>query len=199
MSTPRRARAVLAVCGAVLALFEGGAPAAVEAGGGCRGFASTEATGTAVRMEGTCFVPTVLYAPAGSTVTWTNNSTEPHSVAGATIEWGDYSELRNGDTVQHTFEQAGTYPYYCFVHNGMIGAIVVGDGRGPGSAATNVASQPVLARSSDAPAEATTVVDTAAASSAAPGPSRWVFVLLGALGGLAAGGFIAGIRVARRQ
>ncbi len=192
----RISRSILAALGVGLALFAGGAPAAVEAGGGCRGFASSEATGAEVRMQGSCFVPTVLHALAGSTVTWTNDSTEPHNVAGATLEWGNYNELRNGETVQHRFEKPGTYPYYCFVHNGMIGTVVVGDGR-TASADAPAASQPVVARANDALAEAP-APEAAAAGTTGDGTGRWAFALLGALGGLAAGGLVAGIWARRR-
>jgi plastocyanin len=101
----------------------------VAAGGGCRGMSSTEASGDVVRMEGTCFLPTVLQTTTGSTVTWANDSDLPHNVAGATTEWGNYNELQQGQEVGYTFDKSGTYPYYCFVHNGMIGAIVVSDGQ----------------------------------------------------------------------
>lgn len=190
-------RSILAGLGVVLAFLAGGTPAVVKAGGGCRGFDSTEATGTAVRMEGSCFVPTVLYAPAGSTITWTNNSTAPHNVAGATLEWGSYNELQNGETVQHRFDKAGTYPYYCFVHNGMVGAVVVGDGSAAATAADVAGGHPVVARVSDAPAE-DRATDATAMATSEQGTAGWVFALLGTLGGLAAGGFVAGMWARRR-
>lgn len=188
---------VTGACGVLLGLFVGGAPIGGGAGGGCRGFASTEATGDEVQMQGSCFVPTVLHVAAGSTVTWTNASTEPHNVAGATLEWGNYNELRNGETVQHRFEKEGTYPYYCFVHNGMIGAIAVGDGRAAGPDGTG-ASQPVVARANDALAEAPATEAAAVAGSTGGGTGTWLFALLGALGGLAAGGLVAGVWARRR-
>ncbi len=187
---------VTAVCGVMLGLFAGGAPMGVEAGGGCRGFASTEATGDEVQMQGSCFVPTVLHVAAGSTVTWTNAGTEPHNVAGATLEWGNYNELRNGEAVQHRFEKQGTYPYYCFVHNGMIGTIVVGDGHAASSAVTGP-NEPVVARANDALAEAPPT-DAGVPGTTDGATGQWVFVMLGALGGLAVGGFVAG-RWARRR
>lgn len=101
-----------------------------HAGGGCRGNPSTFASGSQVRMTGyACFTPTVLYAEAGTTVTWTNETDDVHDVAGATLEWGDYAAIRAGGQASFRFEEPGTYPYYCFVHPGMTGAIVVGDGR----------------------------------------------------------------------
>jgi hypothetical protein len=81
-------------------------------------------------MREVCFMPTVLHVEAGQAVTWTNEDSAPHSVAGATVEWGNYTEHGQGESVSYRFDKPGTYPYYCFVHNGMTGAIVVDDGRG---------------------------------------------------------------------
>ena len=115
-------------------------PDGALAGGGCRGEKSTEATGSVVEMKETCFVPTVLHANAGEAVTFRNASDLPHSVAGATLEWGNYTEQQPGQSVTVTFAKPGVYPYYCFVHNGMIGAIDVG-GSADASATTRVEAQ----------------------------------------------------------
>lgn len=150
--------------GIVTLAFLGGAiaigvePQDAFAGGGCRGFTSTEQSGDEVRMEGTCFFPTVLHIEPGDTVTWSNESGEPHSVSGATVEWGNYEELREGDTVSFSFDKPGTYPYYCFVHNGMIGAIVVGDGRRVAESSTddvtNVSAKVTVVSNADSPVSA---------------------------------------------
>ena len=110
-----------AVAGALLVL------GAAHAGGGCRGQASTAGAGQTVTMTESCFVPTVLHAKAGEPIIWRNESEASHSVAGATLEWGDYSERGPGQTVSHAFALPGAYPYYCFVHNGMIGTVVVSE------------------------------------------------------------------------
>jgi hypothetical protein len=83
-------------------------------------------------MSESCFQPTVLHVEPGTTVRFQNESTQPHTVSGATVEWGNYNELRNGDSAEIVFDRPGTYPYYCFLHPGMIGAVVVGDGAGNG-------------------------------------------------------------------
>jgi hypothetical protein len=77
----------------------------------------------------TCFTPTVLYAEAGTPITWTNETAETHDVAGATVEWGNYDDITPGQTVSYRFDKPGTYVYYCFLHPGMVGAVVIGDGR----------------------------------------------------------------------
>ena len=50
--------------------------------------------------------------------------------------WGHYDDLNQGDTFTATFEEAGVYPYACWYHPGMTGAIVVGSGMGAGNGAT---------------------------------------------------------------
>lgn len=170
-----------------------------EAGGGCRGLPSTEGTGTEVQMRGTCFTPTVLHVAAGSTVTWTNGSAEPHNVAGATLEWGNYNELRNGGTVRYAFEKPGTYPYYCFVHNGMIGAIIVGDGVSAAAAVPvseqRLANGPAAAAAaSQAQTEPVPARVAAAGAADEPGDSNaLMFSAIGAVVGAAvvAAGFTA--------
>lgn len=100
----------------------------VAAGGGCElfGSAATQATGTAVSVKGCAFGPTVLRAPVGATVTWTNDDRVPHAIAGG--GWvAAQTPIIPGVSVSHTFEKAGVYAYMCYVHPGMAGVIVVGD------------------------------------------------------------------------
>ncbi len=146
----RRSFAGAAAAGLVLALV---ISVPVAAGGFCRGVPVTDGTGLAVEMKNNCFTPTVLHIRPGDTVTWISRDQEAHTVSGANIAWGDYTEVRFGATVSHRFDTAGSYPYYCFLHPGMIGAVMVGDGNGPGSASSTgvavaapVAAQPPAER-----------------------------------------------------
>jgi plastocyanin len=61
-------------------------------------------------------------AAAGDTVTWVNEGAAPHTVTGDDFNSGI---IRNGGGFQHTFEDAGTYEYWCTNHEGMTGTIVV--------------------------------------------------------------------------
>lgn len=97
-----------------------------QAGGGCHSTA-TQARGMSVKLEGACFLPTVLRVADGTTVTFTNADPFTHVVSGVGIE---YTELVTGATVQQTFHGPGVYPFMCHLHPGMSGAIVVGDGLG---------------------------------------------------------------------
>jgi len=97
-----------------------------KAGGGCHS-AATQGRGTSVKLEGACFLPTVLRVADGTTVTFTNADPFTHVVSGVGI---DYTELTTGAAVQQTFHGPGVYPFMCHLHPGMSGAIVVGDGLG---------------------------------------------------------------------
>ncbi|QGG95596.1 plastocyanin/azurin family copper-binding protein [Actinomarinicola tropica] len=59
---------------------------------------------------------------AGSTVTWVNEGAAPHTVTG---EGFDSSIIRSGRGWTHTFEEPGTYEYWCSNHESMTGTIVV--------------------------------------------------------------------------
>ena len=105
------------------------APAA-SAGGGCRtAYESgpTEAAGTTVVVREGCFTPTVLLVAPGADVTFTNTDVVVHALHG--VGWGGPDQFAVGASFTRKFEAAGTYPYSCYLHPGMSGAVVVGDGR----------------------------------------------------------------------
>src|SRR5512144_2449440 len=70
------------------------------------------------------FVPRVLTIAPGETVTWSNDDGAPHAVAFKDGAAGS-GTLFSGKTVSRTFEKAGTYDYYCGIHNYMTGQIIV--------------------------------------------------------------------------
>lgn len=119
---------IVALAFAVIAAV-GIATSVVEAGGGCRAEPVTEGQGTTVLMELACFKPTIAHISAGETVTFINQDEMTHTVTGANASWGDYEEVAFGGSVSHRFDNAGVYPYFCRLHPGMIGAVVV-DGAG---------------------------------------------------------------------
>jgi plastocyanin len=120
---------------------------AAVAGGGCHS-QPTQGSGDIVAMSKMCFGPSVLQVDPGTEVTFVNKDPIVHNVS---AEWGTGQELNLGDSFSATFPEEGTYPYACTYHWGMTGAIVVGDGTGPGSGAqvessTVVASTPLSQR-----------------------------------------------------
>ena len=97
-----------------------------QAGGGCHGEA-TEGTGTTVVLAQRCFGPTILRVAPGTRVTWVNEDFDLHNVTGFGYEWGTDGDLRQGGRFATTFQSKGVYPYTCYLHPGMNGAVVVGN------------------------------------------------------------------------
>lgn len=102
------------------------------AGGGCmHGSPPTDGTGTTVEMVEACFTPTVLHVTRGTEVTFVNRDRGmTHNVVGVGATWGKFEELAYGDAVSYRFDANGVYLYSCLLHEGMVGAVVVGDGSG---------------------------------------------------------------------
>jgi len=81
------------------------------------------------------FDPIGLYVEPGTTVTFENAAGSHNSVAYTDripSEAGGW-QTSTGETADHTFEEPGTYDYYCAPHQtlGMVGRIVVGEPGGP--------------------------------------------------------------------
>jgi len=65
---------------------------------------------------------------AGSTVTWKNNDSVPHTATsdtGSAFAFDTGSIAAGGTSKGITFPQAGTFNYHCTFHAGMHGTIVV--------------------------------------------------------------------------
>lgn len=74
------------------------------------------------------FSPNPIQVSVGTTVTWTNNDAEPHTVnAGenATPSGLFDSYIPPTRTFEYTFTEAGEYPYFCILHPNMIGKVIV--------------------------------------------------------------------------
>lgn len=78
--------------------------------------------GNSVTIKDFTFSPQTLTVKAGTTVTWTNDDSAPHTISSATFE---SSQLLPGQSFQYTFDQAGTYDYICGIHPSMTGQVVV--------------------------------------------------------------------------
>ena len=142
----RRRSAVLAVTGGLLLLGAFVFPPA-SAGGGChpkspRPSSARGGDTVTVPVKGCEYGPTVVHVPEGAEVTWINHDSVPHTVTGVNLTWGSLDELSRGDRTQFQFDESGTYPYYCYLHPGMAGAVVVGDGESDDIAAAPIAMPP---------------------------------------------------------
>ena len=181
----RRLRLLVPLLAVLAAAVLAAAPA--SAGSGCHAPA-TEGRGTTVALTDLCFTPTVLRVEPGATVTFVNRDAIAHPLSRPGGEWG--WDGATGDRTTVRLDQAGTYPFFCHVHPGMVGVVVVGDGRGTGAKLVQV-DDPA------APAAAATGQPASAAATGGAGgsgsdlpwfPAAWlVLVALAALAGAAAG------------
>ena len=79
-----------------------------------------------VRINGMRFEPANLTIKPGTTVTWVQDSTMPHSISGKTGGLRS-NTLNRGQQFSYTFDQAGRFDYMCGLHPSMKGSIVVED------------------------------------------------------------------------
>jgi plastocyanin len=75
-------------------------------------------------MKNFDFAPMSATVAAGTTVTWTNQDGEPHTVVSADGLFRS-AALDQNDTFKFTFTKPGTYKYVCSIHPKMVGTIVV--------------------------------------------------------------------------
>lgn len=78
------------------------------------------------------FVPDVVMIKQGDTIRWTNNDHAKSSHNFASIPGPDpvnkeipITILKQDKTFEHTFKNFGVYRYFCYVHKGMVGKIIV--------------------------------------------------------------------------
>ena len=84
----------------------------------------TPAADTKVQIDQYAFLPQRITVKPGTTVTWTNDDDDSHTVASSSKLFKSKA-LDTGDKFSFTFTTPGTYAYICSVHPYMTGAIVV--------------------------------------------------------------------------
>ena len=90
-------------------------------------------TGTAVpgcEETNECYLPYQVTINVGDTVNWINEDTAAHTVTGGSPADGpsgifDSSLVLGGAQYSHTFEDAGSFDYFCMVHPWMVGNVMV--------------------------------------------------------------------------
>jgi plastocyanin len=184
----RRLPAVVLLLTVLAATALTAVPAA--AGGGCHKPA-TEGRGTTLTVSEMCLSPTVLRVEEGSRLTIVNRDPVAHPLGRPGGRW--FWEGDIGDSTTVRMDQAGTYPFFCYVHPSMVGVVVVGDGQATGSGVVEA-----VAAGAEAAADGP-VAPTAATADGGTGqfPVAWlVVVALAALVGAAAGTRLIGRRSA---
>lgn len=92
------------------------------------GSADEPASGDAVAIAGFAYDPTTIEVSAGATVTWINEDGAQHTVtAGEPGTPADTfgESVDPGSSAEITFEEAGTFPYFCTIHPSMTAEVVV--------------------------------------------------------------------------
>jgi plastocyanin len=140
---------------------------AAQAGGGCHAGHHRDLRGVRVSLTDNCFDPLVVRVGVGQRVRWTNADSIVHTVSGASERWGSHNELGKGQSVAWRFDKAGVFPYYCDIHPGMIGAVVVGNG----VSAETTTQEAGVAYVEEAPPPAAPPAAAAAAPASASGSS----------------------------
>lgn len=100
--------------------------------------ASDATSGSTVTTKLLSFEPETLTVKAGTTVTWKAGDGVGHTVTTGTFTVGGDGlrtqenpdgeidkPLTRGKDVTFTFDEPGTYTYYCSIHKGMSGDVVV--------------------------------------------------------------------------
>ena len=77
-----------------------------------------------------CYIPFEVTVDVGGEVTWSNDDSAAHTVTGGSAADGpsgvfDSSLVMGGATYSFTFEDAGSYDYFCMVHPWMVGSVTV--------------------------------------------------------------------------
>jgi len=77
-----------------------------------------------------CYLPSSVTIKTGDTVEWTNSDTAAHTVTAGTPADGpsgvfDSSLVLGGATYAFTFDESGSYNYFCMVHPWMVGNVQV--------------------------------------------------------------------------
>ena len=106
-----------------------------------------------------CFIPNTVTIDIGGIVTWENNDTAAHTSTGGSPTDGpsgafDSSLIMAGSSFSHTFEEAGTFDYFCMVHPWMAGTVIVED------MAAAAEAEAAEAAAAAAAAEAAALTDT---------------------------------------
>ncbi|MFP3945966.1 MAG: plastocyanin/azurin family copper-binding protein [Archaeoglobaceae archaeon] len=77
-----------------------------------------------VMIEDFAFNPSSITVPVGIEVVWMNRDGATHTVT-SRDDMFDSGNIANGESYSYTFDEAGTYEYYCTLHPSMEGEIEV--------------------------------------------------------------------------
>lgn len=78
-----------------------------------------------IEIKGFAYNPSTVTIKKGTTVTWTNQDSAPHTVTSVSGSELSSDTLSQGNIYSHTFNAAGAFDYYCTIHPNMKATVVV--------------------------------------------------------------------------
>jgi plastocyanin len=89
--------------------------------------ASTAVATSEVAVAGFAFDPPSIAIEPGDTVTWTNGDEALHTITPveSSVTFGGGLD-GVGAVVEATFDEPGTFEYFCSIHTSMTGVVIVG-------------------------------------------------------------------------
>ena len=84
----------------------------------------TPAAVVPVVMRNIKFAPARITVKVGQTVRWTNHDKVAHTVASAKLKLASEG-IEAGQSYEYRATRPGTFPYYCTIHAGQTGVLVV--------------------------------------------------------------------------
>ena len=105
-----------------------------------------------VRMEDNFFAPANITVEPGTTVTWVQSGDNPHTTTSYDGLWDSgMIEGGSGGTFSFTFEESGTYDYFCIPHEdlGMVGSVTVTGGTATASPTATATASPTATALAD--------------------------------------------------
>lgn len=107
-----------------MGMAPGHAAAREEPAGETTGKTPGAASSTRVAVQGMQFGSGPVTVAPGTTVEWVMRDRMPHTVTSDSGAF-DSGTLNAGSTFSHTFDEPGTYTYFCKLHPNMRGTVVV--------------------------------------------------------------------------
>ena len=85
----------------------------------------TTVNGNDVDIKGFAYDSATITVSKGTTVTWTQHDSTVHTVTSVSGDVLDSQNLAKGETFSYTFDETGTFEYYCTIHPSMKGTVIV--------------------------------------------------------------------------
>lgn len=129
----------------------------------CASAAWAQGEEVTVKMEDNFFSPANITVEPGTTVTWVQEGNNPHTTTSYDGLWDSgMIQPGSGGSFSFTFDEPGTFDYYCIPHEsmGMIGSVTVSDASASGSASASASASGSGSASASASESAPALTET---------------------------------------